>query len=185
MEVDLVAVEVEELGVDDRRAGLARRLDDEPRDGLALVDDDRLVARDEVGRLEVRGVLDLRDDVVELLAPAGAALGRARRARPTRRERSSGRRTAVPAGTALRDLRIDGRVVTVDLAARFAAGRDDASLDARVGQLVRTLRAVPGVVGVLRDASGSYALPFYGCIGLELTAAVLIMIRGRSASLRA
>ena len=38
----------------------------------------------------------------------------------------------------------------------------------------------PGVIGVLRDASGSYALPFYGCIGLELTAAVLIMIRGRS-----
>ncbi|MEH2565476.1 MFS transporter [Bradyrhizobium sp. AZCC 2289] len=37
----------------------------------------------------------------------------------------------------------------------------------------------PGVVGVLRDASGSYALPFYACIGLELTAAVLIMIRGR------
>jgi predicted MFS family arabinose efflux permease len=38
----------------------------------------------------------------------------------------------------------------------------------------------PGVVGLLRDASGSYALPFYGCIGLELTAAVLIMIRGRA-----
>jgi predicted MFS family arabinose efflux permease len=37
----------------------------------------------------------------------------------------------------------------------------------------------PGVVGVLRDASGSYSLPFYGCIGLELTAAVLVMIRGR------
>ena len=37
----------------------------------------------------------------------------------------------------------------------------------------------PGVVGLLRDASGSYALPFYGCIGLELTAAVLIMMRGR------
>ena len=36
----------------------------------------------------------------------------------------------------------------------------------------------PGVIGLLRDASGSYALPFYGCIGLELTAAVLIMIRG-------
>ena len=42
----------------------------------------------------------------------------------------------------------------------------------------------PGVVGVLRDASGSYSLPFYGCIGLELTAAVLIMIRGRKSSLR-
>jgi MFS family permease len=37
----------------------------------------------------------------------------------------------------------------------------------------------PGVVGLLRDVSGSYALPFYGCIGLELVAAVLVMIRGR------
>ena len=36
----------------------------------------------------------------------------------------------------------------------------------------------PGVIGLLRDASGSYALPFYGCIGLELIAAVLIMMRG-------
>ena len=37
----------------------------------------------------------------------------------------------------------------------------------------------PGAIGLLRDMSGSYALPFYGCIGVELTAAVLIMIRGR------
>jgi MFS family permease len=37
----------------------------------------------------------------------------------------------------------------------------------------------PGIVGLLRDASDSYALPFYGCIGLELVAAVLIMVRGR------
>jgi predicted MFS family arabinose efflux permease len=43
----------------------------------------------------------------------------------------------------------------------------------------------PGVIGVLRDASGSYALPFYGCIGLELTAAVLIMIRGRGGRAKA
>lgn len=44
----------------------------------------------------------------------------------------------------------------------------------------------PGVVGVLRDLSGSYTLPFYGCIALELTAAAVIMIRGRSQpSLRA
>jgi MFS family permease len=35
----------------------------------------------------------------------------------------------------------------------------------------------PGVVGLLRDASGSYALPFYGCIGLELAAAALIMVK--------
>jgi predicted MFS family arabinose efflux permease len=38
----------------------------------------------------------------------------------------------------------------------------------------------PGIVGLLRDASGSYTLPFYGCIGLELTAAALIMVRGRA-----
>jgi predicted MFS family arabinose efflux permease len=39
----------------------------------------------------------------------------------------------------------------------------------------------PGVIGLLRDISGSYTLPFYCCIGVELTAAVLIMIRGRRA----
>ena len=39
----------------------------------------------------------------------------------------------------------------------------------------------PGVIGLLRDMSGSYALPFYGCIGVELTAAVLVMMRGRQA----
>ena len=39
----------------------------------------------------------------------------------------------------------------------------------------------PGVIGLLRDVSDSYALPFYVCIGVELTAAVLIMIRGRRA----
>jgi predicted MFS family arabinose efflux permease len=37
----------------------------------------------------------------------------------------------------------------------------------------------PGTIGLLRDASGSYALPFYGCIALELIAAALIMVRGR------
>ncbi|QDW36270.1 MFS transporter [Bradyrhizobium sp. KBS0727] len=41
----------------------------------------------------------------------------------------------------------------------------------------------PGVIGLLRDMSGSYALPFYGCIGVELTAAVLIMVRGRAKNL--
>ncbi|WP_065750808.1 MFS transporter [Bradyrhizobium paxllaeri] len=38
----------------------------------------------------------------------------------------------------------------------------------------------PGVVGLLRDLSGSYTLPFYACIGVELTAAMLIMVRGRA-----
>jgi predicted MFS family arabinose efflux permease len=56
------------------------------------------------------------------------------------------------------------------------------------GVLVSLLTAInqityafgPGVVGVLRDLSGSYTLPFYGCIGLELTAATLILTRSGS-----
>jgi predicted MFS family arabinose efflux permease len=56
------------------------------------------------------------------------------------------------------------------------------------GVLVSLLTAInqityafgPGVVGMLRDLSGSYTLPFYGCIALELTAAALIMARGRA-----
>jgi cyanate permease len=38
----------------------------------------------------------------------------------------------------------------------------------------------PGVVGLLRDLSGSYVLPFYGCMALQVVAAALIMLRGRS-----
>jgi predicted MFS family arabinose efflux permease len=56
------------------------------------------------------------------------------------------------------------------------------------GVLVSLLTAInqityafgPGVVGVLRDLSGSYTLPFYGCIALELTAAALITMRSGS-----
>jgi predicted MFS family arabinose efflux permease len=56
------------------------------------------------------------------------------------------------------------------------------------GVLVSLLTAInqityafgPGVVGLLRDLSGSYTLPFYGCIALELTAAALIMMRSGS-----
>ncbi len=91
---------------------------------------------------------DGRPVAVHRTAPGMPGIVRSLLAGPTRRERSDGLRTAIPQGTALRDLTIARRVVTVDLAARFTAGRDEASLRARVGQLVRTLRAVPGVVGV-------------------------------------
>ncbi|HVX75280.1 MAG TPA: MFS transporter [Bradyrhizobium sp.] len=37
----------------------------------------------------------------------------------------------------------------------------------------------PGIIGLLRDLSGSYALPFYGCIVLQLIASLLILIRRR------
>lgn len=85
---------------------------------------------------------------VQRSAPGVPALVRSLLAGPTRRERAQGLRSAIPTGTAIRAVRIDRRVVTADLAARFASGRDEASLQARVGQLVRTLRAVPGVLGV-------------------------------------
>jgi predicted MFS family arabinose efflux permease len=60
------------------------------------------------------------------------------------------------------------------------------------GVLVSLLTAIvqvsyafgPGVVGVLRDLSGGYTLPFYGCIVLEFLGAVLIMLRGRAADLQ-
>jgi predicted MFS family arabinose efflux permease len=39
----------------------------------------------------------------------------------------------------------------------------------------------PGAIGVLRDLSGSYTLPFYGCIALEIIATALIMIRSTEA----
>ena len=41
----------------------------------------------------------------------------------------------------------------------------------------------PGVVGLLRDLTGSYTVPFAMCIALELIAAVLIMFRGRASGL--
>ena len=91
---------------------------------------------------------DARPVAVERGAPGIPGLVRSLLAGPTKAERARGIRTAIPIGTAIRDVRISRQVVTVDLAARFVAGRDESSLQARVGQLVRTLRGVPGVRGV-------------------------------------
>jgi hypothetical protein len=112
-----------------------------------------VVAAPALGGTEARRgpVWFLRDGkpvAVSRTAPAMPGLLRALLAGPTRAERAKGLRSAIPPGTDVRDLTIARRVVTVDLGGRFAAGRDEASLTARVGQLVRTLRSVPGVVGV-------------------------------------
>ena len=46
--------------------------------------------------------------------------------------------------------------------------------------VVQTLYAFgPGLLGVLRDASGGYGLPLAACMALNLAAAVLILRRGR------
>jgi cyanate permease len=58
----------------------------------------------------------------------------------------------------------------------FAAGSFGVliSLSTAIGQV--TYAFGPGVLGLLRDLSGSYSLPFSGCIALEVAAAALIMI---------
>jgi cyanate permease len=38
----------------------------------------------------------------------------------------------------------------------------------------------PGIVGLLRDVFGSYTVPFYVCIALELIAAVIVLIRAKT-----
>jgi len=67
---------------------------------------------------------------------------------PTAAERGRGIHSAIPQRTPLLSVTSVRRVVTVDLGARFAAGMDQAALQGRVGQLVRTVRSVPGVLSV-------------------------------------
>ena len=102
-------------------------------------------------------------------APGIPGLVRSLLAGPTKRERASGFTTAIPLGTPLRDIRISRRVVTVDLGARFAAGRNEAALRSRVGQLVRTLRAVPGVLGVRVRIEGGVPIGLFPGYDLRRT----------------
>jgi hypothetical protein len=102
-------------------------------------------------------------------APGIPGIVRSLVAGPTKREKARGLRSAIPRGTAVRDVRIDRRVVTVDLAARFTAGRDEASLRARVGQLVRTVRSVPGVVGVRVRIEGGVPVGLFPGYDLRAT----------------
>jgi Sporulation and spore germination/Putative peptidoglycan binding domain/L,D-transpeptidase catalytic domain len=75
-------------------------------------------------------------------APVDAV--RALLAGPTRSERRVGFRTYIPAGTGLHAVTVADGLVTVDLSARFVAGRDPSSLSARLSQLVRTVTAPDG-----------------------------------------
>jgi hypothetical protein len=52
-------------------------------------------------------------------------------------------------------------MVTVDLSARFAAGRDAAALKARVGQLVKTVGGLPGVRGVRVRVEGGVPIGLF------------------------
>ena len=120
-------------------------------------------------RIDVSFLRDGRPASVPRSAPGIPGIVRALLAGPTRRERADGLRTAIPTGTALRGLRIERQVVIVDLAARFVAGRDDDALRARVGQLVRTLRAVPGVRGVRVRVEGGVPVGIFPGYDLRRT----------------
>jgi hypothetical protein len=80
---------------------------------------------------------------------------------PNGPERARGVRSAVPARTPLRSVTVQRRIVTVDLGARFAAGRDDSALRARVAQLVRTVASLRGVVGVRVLVEGGVPLGLF------------------------
>jgi hypothetical protein len=116
-------------------------------------------------------------------APGIPGLVRSLLAGPTRRERATGLRSAIPSGTPVRDVRISRRIVTVDLGARFAAGRDERLLRSRVGQLVRTLRAVPGVLGVRVRIEGGVPVGLFP--GYDLRRTVSEPNDGGRASVRA
>src|SRR6266540_3316153 len=63
---------------------------------------------------------------------------------PTAGEVRRGFRTYVPARTKVHRIMVANGLATVDLDARFVAGRDDYSLLARLSQLVRTLTGLQG-----------------------------------------
>ena len=102
-------------------------------------------------------------------APAIPGLVRSLLAGPTKRERASGITTAIPSATPIRDVRVSRRIVTVDLGGRFTAGRNEVSLRDRVGQLVRTLRSVPGVLGVRVRIEGGVPIGLFPGYDLRRT----------------
>ena len=38
----------------------------------------------------------------------------------------------------------------------------------------------PGMIGLLRDAFGSYTVPFYACAALQLIAAAIVLVRAKT-----
>jgi germination protein M len=60
----------------------------------------------------------------------------------------SGVSTAIPAGTQLLGISIDGGVATVDLTSEYQSGESSHSMQVRLGQVVYTLTQFPTVQSV-------------------------------------
>jgi hypothetical protein len=86
---------------------------------------------------------------------------------PNGSERARGVRTAVPVHTPLRSVAVQRQIVTVDLGGRFAAGRDETALRARIAQVVRTVSSVRGVVGVRILVEGGVPLGLFPDLDLR------------------
>jgi len=98
------------------------------------------------------GVAERR--VPQTTMPATAAL-KALLVGPTTAERAAGLTSAVPRGTRLLGLSIDGTTARVDLSARFAAGGGSLSMQARVAEVVYTLTRFPTVKAVAFRLGGA------------------------------
>ena len=98
------------------------------------------------------GVAERR--VPQTTMPATAAL-KALLVGPTTAERAAGLTSAVPRGTRLLGLSIDGTTARVDLTARFAAGGGSLSMQARVAEVVDTLTRFPTVKAVAFRLDGA------------------------------
>lgn len=94
---------------------------------------------------------------VEATTGVAAAALRALLEGPTDAEREAGLTTAVPEGTTLNAISIDGAVATVDLSSEFASGGGSASMSARVAQVVATLTRFPSVQRVAFRLDGEPA----------------------------
>jgi hypothetical protein len=81
---------------------------------------------------------------------------------PTRPERASGIATAIPPGTRLIGISIDGDVATVDLTSEFQAGGGSRALKLRLGQIVYTLTEFATVKAVRFELDGAPVKVFSG-----------------------
>jgi hypothetical protein len=96
--------------------------------------------------------------VVHRTVPAsprvGAAALGALLAGPSEEERAAGVSTAVPEGSELLDLAVEGGLATADLSGAFGSGGGSLSVRMRLAQLVYTLTQFPTVDGVALELDG-------------------------------
>ncbi len=103
-------------------------------------------------RDEKLGVAERR--VAHTTMPATAAM-KGLLAGPTSAESAAGLTSAIPAGTRLLGLTLDGSTARVDLSSRFASGGGSLSMTARVAEVVYTVTRYPTVHSVQFLVEGS------------------------------